>query len=130
MTRDYDSDAIPAVYNLLDQEPRRDDPGFKQVVFRGIDQLIGFSQVGPAKADEEPHAHPEEQLNMVVDGRMAFLVDGERVELEPYDTLMIPPEIPHTARAIDGEEAILLAFWPLREAFLEGTDYQTEFPEL
>jgi quercetin dioxygenase-like cupin family protein len=130
MPRDYDRSEIPAVYDLESVEPYRDEPGFQQVVFRGIDQLIGFSQIGPEKPDGEPHTHPYEQMNMLVEGRLDFLVDGERVELEPYDTLAIPPEIPHTSRALEGETATLLAFWPLREDRLDGTAYQREFPEL
>ena len=130
MPREYDRSAIPSVYNLQDVEPFRDEPGFSQVIFRGIDRMIGFSQIGPDKPDGEPHTHPYEQVNMLVEGRLDFLVDGEIVELEPYDTLVIPPEIPHTSRAVEGESATLLAFWPLREDRLEATDYQREFPEL
>lgn len=130
MPRDYDRSAIPSVYNLHDVEPYRDEPGFSQVIFRGIDRMIGFSRIGPDKPDGEPHTHPYEQVNMLVEGRLEFLVDGEIVDLEPYDTLVIPPEIPHTSRAVDGESATLLAFWPLREDRLDATDYQREFPEL
>ncbi len=130
MPRDYDRSAIPTVYNLRNVEPYREEQGFKQTIFRGLDQMIGFSQIGPEKPDGEPHTHPYEQTNMLVEGRLDFLVDGERVELEPYDTLVIPPEVPHTSRAVDGETATLLAFWPLREDRLDGTAYQTEFPEL
>ena len=130
MPRDYDRSAIPSVYNLAEVEPYRDEPGFRQVVFRGIDQLVGFSQAGPEKEDAEPHTHPYEQMNMLVEGRLDFLVDGERVELEPYDTLAIPPEIPHTSRTVEGETAKLVAFWPLREDRTDGTGYQDEFPQL
>lgn len=130
MPRDYERSAIPSVYNLQKTTPYREEPGFRQVIFRGIDQMIGFSQIGPEKPDSEPHTHPYEQMNMLVEGRLDFLVDGERVELKPYDTLAIPPEIPHTSRAIDGETATLLAFWPLREDRLAGTAYQQEFPDL
>lgn len=130
MPRDYDREAIPSVYNLADLEPYRDEQGFTQSIFRGIDQMIGFSQITPEKPDAEPHTHPYEQQNLLVDGRLDFLVDGERVELEPYDALTIPPEIPHTSRAVDGETATLLAVWPLREDRLDATTYQEEFPEL
>lgn len=130
MPRDYERSAIPSVYNLQKTTPYREEPGFRQVIFRGIDQMIGFSQIGPEKQDSEPHTHPYEQMNMLVEGRLDFFIDGERVELKPYDTLAIPPEIPHTSRAIDGETATLLAFWPLREDRLAGTAYQQEFPDL
>ncbi len=128
MAREYDRNAIPAVHDLETAVPYREGPGFEQVMFRGIDQMIGLTRIGPAKPDAEPHSHPFEQANVVVDGRLDFLVDGERLELEPYDALTIPPEIPHTSRALDAETATLLAFWPLREDRIEGTAYQHEFP--
>lgn len=127
MVRKYDESAIPSVHNLRDAPPVREGPGFRQVVFRGLDQMIGFTEIGPEKEDAEPHSHPWEQSNMLVDGRLDFLVDGERVELEPYDTLSIPPDVPHTSRTVEDESAVLLAFWPLREDRVDATDYQHEF---
>jgi quercetin dioxygenase-like cupin family protein len=128
MARDYDRSAISSVYNLENVAPRRQEPGFEQVVFRGIDQLVGFSQIGPDTEAFTRHTHPYEQLNLLVGARLDFLVDGERVELYPYDTLVIPPEIPHPSRAVDGERATLLALWALRGDRIEGTSYQKEFP--
>ena len=128
MARDYDRSAVPAVHDLADAPTVRDEPGFSQSVFRGIDQLIGFSRIGPEYPDSEPHTHPFEQQNLLVAGRVDMLVDGELVALEPYDALTVPPEVPHTARAVAGESATLLAFWPLREDRLDGTGYQDEFP--
>lgn len=127
MVRDYDEDAIPSVYNLREVPPVREDPAFSQVVFRGIDQMIGMTFIEPERADSEPHSHPWEQMNLLMDGRLDFLVDGERVELERYDALTIPPGVEHTSRVASDEQAVLLAFWPLREDRLEATDYQDEF---
>ena len=130
MPRDYCRSAIPTVYNLQDVAPYRGEKGFQQVVFRGSDQIIGFSQISPEKPDSKPHTHPYEQMNMLIEGRLDFLVNDELVELEPYDTLAIPPEIPHTSRTVEEENATLLAFWPLREDRIEGTAYQEEFPDV
>lgn len=127
MVRSYDRSAIPAVHNLTEAPPVREEPGFRQVVFRGIDQLMAITEIGPEKEDKEPHTHPYEQMNMLVEGRLDFLVDGERVALEPYDALTIPPEVPHTSRVVEGESARMVVFWPLREDRLEATTYQHEF---
>lgn len=127
MARDYDADSIPSVYNLDDVPPVREEPGFRQVVFRGIDQMIGFTRIEPERENSDPHTHPFEQMNMLVDGRLDFLVGEERVSLEPNDVLTIPPEVPHASRTVAGESATLLAFWPLREDRVDATDYQDEF---
>jgi len=127
MVRDYDEAEIPSVYNLREAPPVREDPAFRQVVFRGLDQMVGLSVIGPDYPEAEPHSHPWEQTNLLVEGRLDFLVGGERVELERYDALTIPPGVEHTARAVADEPAVLVAFWPLREDRLDATGYQDEF---
>ncbi|MFB6303035.1 MAG: cupin domain-containing protein [Haloferacaceae archaeon] len=130
MARDYDASAIPAVHDLQDAPRVRDEPGFEQTVFRGIDRMLGLSWLDPERPDGEPHTHPYEQTNVLLEGRLDFLVDGERVALDPHEALTIPPEVSHTARTVPEESATLLAVWPLREDRLDGTDYQHEFPDL
>lgn len=127
MVRAYDEAAIPSVYNLQDVPAVRDEPGVTQKVFRGLDQMVGFTVIRPEKEDAEPHSHPYEQVNMLVEGRLDFVVGDERVSLEPYDILEIPPGVEHTSRVASDEPAVLLAFWPLREDRLWATEYQTEF---
>jgi len=127
MVRDHDESAIPSVYNLAEVPAFRDGPGIRQSVFRGNDHLLGFSIIGPEKPEADPHSHPYEQSNLLIEGRLEFLVDGESVFLEPYDALTIPPGVPHTSRPVDDGRAVLLAFWPLREDRLEATSYQREF---
>jgi quercetin dioxygenase-like cupin family protein len=51
------------------------------------------------------HAHPEEQVTVVVSGRIAFDVDGQRVELGPGEVAVIPPNVPHGANVV-GEEIV------------------------
>lgn len=127
MVRDYDPDAIPTVHNMRDVPPVRDEPGLRQVVFRGLDQMLGVTVVGPDREDAPPHSHPFEQTNMLLEGELDFLVGGERISLRRYDTFAIPPGVSHASRAVGDEPATLLAFWPLREDRLSATEYQTEF---
>jgi quercetin dioxygenase-like cupin family protein len=127
MVRDYDASEIPSVYNLTEAPTTRDEPGFRQVVFRGLDQMLGFSIIGPDKEDSPTHSHPWEQMNYLAEGRLDFVVGDDRVTLERHDAITIPPGVEHTARAVSDDPAILLAFWPLREDRVDGTDYQTEF---
>lgn len=127
MVRSYDPDKIPSVYNLEEVPPVRDEEGVTQKVFRGIDQMVGFTVITPESSDSEPHSHPYEQTNMLIQGELDFIVGDDRVSLEQYDVIEIPPDVPHTSRTVSDEPAILLAFWPLREDRLWATDYQEEF---
>lgn len=51
------------------------------------------------------HAHPEEQVTVVVSGRIHFTVDGESVELGPGEAAVIPSGLSHGAEVI-GDEAV------------------------
>ena len=50
MVRGYDAAEIPSVYDLRDAPVTNEAPGFKQVIFRGIDQMIGMTTIGPGPA--------------------------------------------------------------------------------
>ncbi|MEF8788946.1 MAG: cupin domain-containing protein [Haloarculaceae archaeon] len=126
MVREYVESEVPSTYDLRAVPPVRDEEGVTQTVFRGMDQMVGLTVIEPDKPDAEPHSHPWEQVNVLAAGRLEFLVGDERVTLEPYDALAIPPGVEHTARSV-GERATLFAFWPLREDRLDATDYQREF---
>lgn len=127
MVRDYDESAIPAVHNLEEAPPARDEPGFTQVVYRGLDQMVALTTAEPEKPDSEPHSHPFEQINILVEGEIDFVVGDETISLEQYDAVTIPPGIEHTSRATSDEVAKMMVIWPLREDRVDGTDYQYEF---
>jgi quercetin dioxygenase-like cupin family protein len=127
MVRNYDKSAIPAVHNLEKVPPVRDEPGFRQVVYRGLDQMVALSVVQPDKDDTDTHSHPWEQTNVLVEGELGFIVGDEEVTLEQYDALTVPPDVDHTSRAVSDEEAKMMVIWPLREDRVSGTEYQTEF---
>ncbi len=49
------------------------------------------------------HAHPQEQITIVLDGNIAFLLDGRRVELGPGQVILIPGGTPHGAQVVGRE---------------------------
>lgn len=128
MVKEYDSSAIPTVYNLTDAPKYRDREGLTQVVFRGLDQMVGFTVIEPSNPTSTPHSHSFEQMNLLLEGSLEMIVDDEMVHLAPYDSLVIPPGVEHTSRTTD-EQAVLLAVWPLREDRLNAVEYQTEFSD-
>lgn len=51
------------------------------------------------------HAHPEEQVTLVLSGVITFDVDGEKIELGPGGIAVIPPNVPHGATVL-GDETV------------------------
>lgn len=131
MVGKYNRSRVPSVYNLMDVPAVGDrfPEGAKKIqkVFRGVDQMIGFNIIKPGAEATDPHTHPFEQTNLLLEGEIEYVVGDDVATLKPWDILCIPPEVEHGSRIVSDDRAILLAFWPLREDRLSGTEYQEEF---
>jgi quercetin dioxygenase-like cupin family protein len=64
------------------------------------------------------HAHPHEQMGIMMSGRLEFTVGGITKVLGPGDIWRIPGGVPHRVRAIDGPAIALDVFHPIREDYL------------
>ena len=61
------------------------------------------------------HRHPQEQLGMVIVGRVTFTLDGERRELGPGGTWRILSNRPHDVVAGPDGAVVLDVFGPIRD---------------
>lgn len=67
------------------------------------------------------HSHHNEQVSQVVSGSLRFSVDGKEIVVNAGDFLFIPPNVPHSAVAL--EDAISFdTFTPPREDWINKTD--------
>ena len=69
------------------------------------------------------HAHHHEQIVNVIDGELELTVDGKPTVLTRGKALVLPPMVPHSARAIT-QVYVIDVFHPAREDFkamAEGT---------
>ena len=67
------------------------------------------------------HSHHNEQVSMMHEGTLRFLVEGQEILLGPGQVLRIPPHIPHSAEAMDDCFATDF-FAPRREDWIRGDD--------
>ena len=125
MVRQYDADAVPAVYRLEDV-PAREGDGTTQRFLRGLDAMLGTTRVEPGRVSDR-HAHPWEQLVYVLDGACTFHVGGVAVDVAAGDAFWVPPGVEHGADGGDAPCTLLFA-GPLREDALEHVAHQAEFP--
>lgn len=72
------------------------------------------AHIEPTKGYDQPHVHPgtEEQIT-VVSGLMKGMFNGQDKQIEPGETLVIPPGTPHVFQA-EGETEIVFEFRPAR----------------
>ncbi len=64
------------------------------------------------------HAHPHEQMGMLLEGQLEFTVGGVTRRLGPGDIWRIPGGVVHSVRAFDGAAVALDVFHPIREDYL------------
>lgn len=62
------------------------------------------------------HAHHHEQVVNVVDGEMELTVDGKPMVLSRGQVMILPPMVPHSARALS-DVYVIDIFHPVREDF-------------
>ena len=68
---------------------------------------LGFCRIKPG-LENAPHYHPncDETLH-VLSGKIIHRVDGHEVEMNAGDTINIPANVPHNAKNIGAETAVL-----------------------
>lgn len=66
----------------------------------------------------EKHAHPHEQVGMMVEGRAHFFVGEEERILEAGDMYVIPGGVAHRVVGLDGGAKVIDIFHPIREDYL------------
>lgn len=101
-------------------------PGVSRAGFRGNDVMMCMNWLQPGM-EVRPHSHPQEQLVMVVKGRMRFFIGEDTVEVPEGGVVRIPPDVVHCGEVV-GEEPVLNldVFSPLREDYLHLVTYQTD----
>jgi len=65
------------------------------------------------------HSHPHEQIVVMVKGKLRLLVGEEEKIIESDDIVVIPPNMPHEAHALE-DTVVIDIFSPPREDFLAG----------
>jgi quercetin dioxygenase-like cupin family protein len=67
------------------------------------------------------HSHPNEQIALILSGALEFTVQGEKITVRAGELIVLPPNVPHSALALEDTEDIDF-FAPPRQDWLDGTD--------
>ena len=65
------------------------------------------------------HSHSHEQMTLVVQGKVKFIISGEERIVSAGDVLHFPPYNRHGATMLDEEVILIDIFSPIREDFLK-----------
>ena len=67
------------------------------------------------------HSHHNEQISMMEQGSLKFVIAGQEIVLKAGQVMRIPPHVPHSAEALEDSVATDL-FSPPREDWIRGDD--------
>jgi quercetin dioxygenase-like cupin family protein len=67
------------------------------------------------------HSHVNEQLSATLEGALKFWIDGKEIVVRAGEVLVIPPNMPHKAEALEDTVAID-TFHPPRADWINKTD--------
>ena len=102
---------------LFDSPKKETSAGIHMSGFAG-EQLMTTHLLFEAGAIGASHAHPHEQLTVVLRGEMEFTLGEERSVLKAGEALAIPSNVVHGARALT-EAEVLDIFTPVRADLIE-----------
>lgn len=67
------------------------------------------------------HAHPQEQVATVLEGRLRFVVGAEEYVVSVGESMIIPSNVPHAVEALV-DSHVLDVFSPVRDDWQRGED--------
>jgi quercetin dioxygenase-like cupin family protein len=78
--------------------------------------MLSLANLAPHSVVEE-HAHPHEQVGVVLEGRATFWIGGEQKTLQPGDIFRIPGNVRHKVVALGQPFRALDVFYPIRDDY-------------
>lgn len=91
-------------------------PGVTIHTAAGADMMLSLVEFEPG-AEVPAHSHPHEQVGLLLEGELAFVIGGERHHLRPGDMWRIPGGIVHGVVAGGQTVKALDVFHPVREDY-------------
>jgi quercetin dioxygenase-like cupin family protein len=102
--------------DISEYEPVQLVPGAMARTPHGSHIMMSYLELA-AGAVIPLHHHPHEQAGMLLQGRMELTIGEEAQVCEPGAMFIIPPDVPHSARPVDGPAVVLDIFSPVREDY-------------
>jgi quercetin dioxygenase-like cupin family protein len=92
-------------------------PGVEIQTTAGANMMLSVVRFEPESVVLD-HAHPHEQMGLLVEGQLEFTIGGITRLLGPGDIWRIPGGVVHSVRALDQRAVAIDVFHPIREDYL------------
>ncbi|HND53181.1 MAG TPA: cupin domain-containing protein [Pirellulaceae bacterium] len=91
-------------------------PGVRIFTAAGEHMMLSLVEFEP-RSVVQPHAHPHEQMGMLLEGELTFIIGDETHVVRPGQMWRIPGGVVHSAIAGDQPVKALDVFHPIREDY-------------
>lgn len=108
------------VYKWESVKREQMSPKFVRQVIHGQKMTIARINLS-AGATVPEHSHANEQISMLQEGKLRFVLSGEERILVGGEILHIPPGAPHSVEALE-DSLVMDLFSPAREDWIRGDD--------
>jgi len=92
-------------------------PGVTITTAWGEHLMMSFVHFERGDARVPEHRHPHEQMGMGLEGEFELVIDGEPRVIRQGDAYCVPPNVPHSARSLEGPAKALDIFPPPRDDY-------------
>lgn len=89
-------------------------PGWKGRFFRSENMTFAYYEIAAEAVPLHEHHHPQEEVWNVVGGKLAVTINGVEHIASPGCAAIVPPNTPHSARALSACRAIVVDY-PVRD---------------
>jgi quercetin dioxygenase-like cupin family protein len=105
-------------WNEIEREQM--NPLLARQVVHGANMTVARLEIGKG-AVVPLHHHVNEQITMMLEGKLRFVIDGVESVISAGEVMVIPPNAPHMVEALE-DSAVFDLFSPLRSDWLSGDD--------
>lgn len=102
--------------NLKDLKEKEVVPGYRGKFVHSQNMTCAFWDITEGAPLPE-HSHPHEQVAIILEGTLELKIKGERNTLTPGLVAVIPPNVPHSGKALT-HCRVIDVFYPVREDYV------------
>jgi len=95
-------------------------PDLSRKIITGTNEMIAQVRLRQGTVVPE-HSHVSEQITYILEGALQFWIDNQTLMVRAGEVLVIPPNVPHKAMALEDTLDVDL-FSPIRQDWLDRTD--------
>jgi quercetin dioxygenase-like cupin family protein len=113
----------PGIFKVAELPSFSPAAGVVMSIMSGANVMANWVRIEP-NTPVPLHAHPHEQLGLVLEGAITMDIGGESRTLVPGDCYAIPGTLPHAAQSGPDGCLVLDVFSPVREEYVAAAMQQ------